>query len=91
MTAQHHSTASSCSSAYLTLLLMLAALCAPLAQSQPTDNRSSGSHISHRLDGVQAEAGIVIAFPQRDIHFDSKSPLRIEMAPTATNTPKPIE
>lgn len=28
-----------------------------------------------------AEAGIVIAFPQRDIHFDSDKPIRIDLGP----------
>ena len=26
------------------------------------------------------QAGIVIAFPQRDIHFDTDKPIRIELA-----------
>jgi len=31
------------------------------------------------------EAGIVIAFPQRDVHFDTEQPIRIVVDPPLTN------
>jgi potassium efflux system protein len=31
------------------------------------------------------DAGIVIAFPQRDVHFDSEQPIRIVVEPPPTN------
>jgi small-conductance mechanosensitive channel len=37
------------------------------------------SDIRFMLDKRLAEAGISIAFPQRDIHLDSAQPLRIEL------------
>ncbi|MGI9591457.1 MAG: hypothetical protein ACR2P8_08815 [Myxococcota bacterium] len=30
------------------------------------------------------EAGIVIAFPQRDVHFDSQKPIRVAIDASAT-------
>jgi len=35
------------------------------------------------IDKAFAEAGIIIAFPQRDIHFDEGRPLRIELSRAA--------
>ena len=32
-----------------------------------------------------AEAGIVIAFPQRDVHFDTEQPIRIVVDPPPNN------
>ena len=37
------------------------------------------SDLRFMIDGALASAGIVIAFPQRDIHFDSQ-PLRVELS-----------
>jgi potassium efflux system protein len=38
------------------------------------------SDLRFMIDKAFADAGIVIAFPQRDIHFDDSKPLRIEVA-----------
>lgn len=38
------------------------------------------SDLRFMIDKAFAEAGIVIAFPQRDIHFDRETPLRIELS-----------
>ena len=38
------------------------------------------SDLRYMIDKAFTEAGIVIAFPQRDIHFDADKPLRIELA-----------
>ena len=37
------------------------------------------SDIRYRIDELFREAGIVIAFPQLDVHFDSNSPLKLEL------------
>jgi small-conductance mechanosensitive channel len=49
------------------------------------DTRKTGraqlaSDLRYMIDKAFAEAGIVIAFPQRDIHFDGNVPLRVELA-----------
>lgn len=41
---------------------------------------SISSDLRFMVDRSFAEAGIVIAFPQRDIHFDDSKPLRIELS-----------
>jgi len=41
------------------------------------DRRIVESDIRHRVDGMFREAGIVIAFPQRDVHLDTARPLEI--------------
>jgi len=40
------------------------------------------SDIRFRIDSLCREADIVIAFPQRDVHLDSLSPLQVRMLPT---------
>lgn len=41
--------------------------------------RQVRSEIRFRICDLFSEHGIVIAFPQRDVHLDSKTPLRVEM------------
>ena len=44
-------------------------------------------HELHKaIDRKFREAGIVIAFPQRDIHFDSDGPLKVQVMPDGTDT-----
>lgn len=43
--------------------------------------RQIRSDVRFRIDALFAEHGIVIAFPQRDVHFDSSRPLHITMQP----------
>jgi small-conductance mechanosensitive channel len=38
------------------------------------------SEVRHRIVETLEQEGIVIAFPQRDIHFDSERPLRVELS-----------
>jgi small-conductance mechanosensitive channel len=38
------------------------------------------SNLRFMIDKAFAEAGIVIAYPQRDIHFDRDAPLRVELS-----------
>lgn len=50
------------------------------------DARIVLSDIRHRIDKLFKEAGIVIAFPQRDVHLDTTAPLSIELvAPGASD------
>lgn len=37
------------------------------------------SDVRHRLDNLFREAGITLAFPQRDLHLDTPAPLRIHL------------
>ena len=39
------------------------------------------------IDKRLAEAGIAIAFPQRDVHLSASAPLEIRMAPPAVELP----
>ncbi len=41
------------------------------------------SDIRHRVDQLFREAGIVIAFPQRDVHLDLTTPVPVQMLPPA--------
>ena len=40
------------------------------------------SEIRYRIADLFEQNGIVVAFPQRDVHIDSKDPLRIHLLPT---------
>lgn len=44
------------------------------------DRRIIESDVRFHIDSLFWDAGIVIAFPQRDVHLDTTGPLRIEMA-----------
>ena len=37
-------------------------------------------HLRFMIDKALAEAGIVIAFPQRDVHLNADKPVRIELS-----------
>ena len=37
------------------------------------------SEIRHMINKALANAGIAIAYPQRDIHLDSRAPIKVEM------------
>lgn len=45
------------------------------------------SDLRYMIDKALAESGITIAFPQRDIHFDPKVPLRVEFASLPNSKP----
>jgi len=47
--------------------------------SSPLDLRRITSDLRFKVDELFAEAGICIAFPQRDLHIDSLRPLEIKM------------
>ena len=43
------------------------------------DRRLIESDIRSRVDSLFREAGIVVAFPQRDVHLDSHTPIQVEV------------
>ena len=43
------------------------------------DRRKIESDIRYRIDSLFREAGIIIAFPQRDVHLDSVKPVEIRL------------
>ena len=43
------------------------------------DRRIVASDLRYRVDEMFREAGIVIAFPQRDVHLDSSEPLDVRL------------
>ncbi|MCU7960182.1 MAG: hypothetical protein KZQ58_09315 [gamma proteobacterium symbiont of Bathyaustriella thionipta] len=44
---------------------------------------STISELNHSINELFNEAGIVIAFPQRDVHLDSSQPLDIRIQPNS--------
>ena len=45
------------------------------------DNRAIVSEIRHRISEALARAGVVIAFPQRDVHIDAQGPIAVKIIP----------
>jgi len=43
------------------------------------DRREVESQLRYRIDDRFREAGIVIAFPQRDVHLDAGAPLAVRV------------
>jgi small-conductance mechanosensitive channel len=52
-----------------------------LALDAERDNRVVCSDLRHRIAEVLDRAGIVIAFPQRDVHLDTKGPIEVKVLP----------
>jgi len=50
-----------------------------LTMGPATDARVVRSDIRHRIDGLFREAGIDIAYPQRDMHLDTVTPLDVRI------------
>jgi small-conductance mechanosensitive channel len=46
---------------------------------QIIERRMIESHLRFRIDALFREAGIVIAFPQRDVHLDTQQPLELRL------------
>lgn len=42
------------------------------------------SDVRHLIDALFREAGIVMAFPQRDVHFDATRPISVRLLPAET-------
>ena len=51
---------------------------------QQHHNAQVASDLRHMIAGRLAEHGIAIAFPQRDVHLDTTSPLRVQLLPAPT-------
>jgi len=47
------------------------------------DRRTIESNVRFKIDNLFREAGIVISFPQRDVHLDTEKPIQVQMLPTA--------
>jgi potassium efflux system protein len=47
------------------------------------DNRIAVSEIRHTINELLGKAGIVISFPQRDVHVDSSKPLEVKVSYSA--------
>jgi small-conductance mechanosensitive channel len=45
------------------------------------EQRMIQSDVRFRIDDLFREAGIVIAFPQRDVHLDSVKPIEVRLVP----------
>ncbi len=50
-----------------------------LEVTRPMDYRVVASDIRFRIDALFEEAGVSMAFPQRDVHLDSPKPLKVEV------------
>jgi potassium efflux system protein len=50
-----------------------------ISMKRPTDRRRALSTVRFRIDELFRENGIVIAFPQRDVHLDSLQPLQVRL------------
>jgi small-conductance mechanosensitive channel len=50
-----------------------------IQMKRPMDRRRSLSAVRFRIDELFRENGIVIAFPQRDVHLDNLNPLEIRL------------
>ncbi len=54
------------------------------------DARVTASDLRHRIDRLFRDAGICIAFPQRDVHLDSDNPLKIQLIDDSQPKKEPI-
>jgi potassium-dependent mechanosensitive channel len=52
-----------------------------LEVTRPMDYRVVASDIRFRIDALFEEAGVSMAFPQRDVHLDSAKPLQVQVIP----------
>jgi len=50
-----------------------------ILMKRPSDRRRALSTVRFRIDELFRENGIVIAFPQRDVHLDSLQPLQVRL------------
>jgi small-conductance mechanosensitive channel len=50
-----------------------------LSMTRIMERRIIESDIRFSIDGLFRKAGIVIAFPQLDVHFDENTPLQLKM------------
>jgi small-conductance mechanosensitive channel len=50
-----------------------------IRMTRPMDRRRTLSDIRYRIDELFREAGVVIAFPQRDVHLDAIAPVSVRL------------
>jgi small-conductance mechanosensitive channel len=50
-----------------------------ILMKRPMDRRRALSNVRFRIDELFRENGIVIAFPQRDVHLDNLKPLQVRL------------
>jgi small-conductance mechanosensitive channel len=50
-----------------------------IVMKRPMDRRRALSSVRFRIDELFRESGIVIAFPQRDVHLDNLKPLQVRL------------
>lgn len=53
------------------------------------DRKRIESELRYRIDDLFREAGLVIAFPQRDVHLDTLHPIRVEITQSQTSATPP--
>jgi small-conductance mechanosensitive channel len=58
-----------------------------LALDPEKDNRIVCSDLRHRIAEALDRAGIVIAFPQRDVHLDTKGPIEVKVLTGDSGSP----
>ena len=58
-----------------------------LSMTRLMERRVLESDIRFRIDELFREAGIVIAFPQRDVHFDAQDPIKLRILNAAEEAP----
>jgi len=58
-----------------------------LALDPEKDNRVVCSDLRHRIAEALDRAGIVVAFPQRDVHLDTKGPIEVKVLPAGRADP----
>ncbi len=59
-----------------------------LTLAHDKDNRVVCSDLRHRIAEALDQAGIVIAFPQRDVHLDAKGPIEVKLLPGDRGLPE---
>ena len=59
-----------------------------LTLAHDKDNRAVCSDLRHRIAEALDQAGIVIAFPQRDVHLDAKGPIEVKLLPGDRGLPE---
>ncbi len=55
--------------------------------TRKTSRGTLASDLRFLIDKAFSDAGIIIAHPQRDLHFDSTTPLRVELSRTPISVP----
>jgi small-conductance mechanosensitive channel len=57
--------------------------------SMPLDQARAQSEVRFRVDALFREAGVEIAFPQRDVHLDAAGPLEVRVVESGSRTRSP--